>query len=82
MEPVLIGGIPFFLLHVAESPEAAADMVEHAVEHDTDAVLVQRGADRGKVLVRAQAAVHLAEIAGVVAVAIGFKKREKLRRCS
>ena len=39
---------------------------------------VQRGADRGKVLVRAQAAVHLAEIAGVVAVAVGFKKRGKI----
>ena len=31
VEPVLVGRVPFFLLYVPERPEAAADMVEHAV---------------------------------------------------
>ena len=80
VEPVLVRGIPLFLLYVAERPEAAADMVEHAVQHDLDAVFVQGVAHRSKVLVRAEAAVDFAEVAGVVAVAVGFKDRGKVYR--
>ena len=72
-EPVLIRRVPLFLLHVAKRPETAADMVEHAVQHDLDAVFVQGFADSGKILVGTEAAVDLAEVAGIIAVAVGFK---------
>ena len=75
MEPVLVGGIPFLLLHILERPETSSDVIEYAVQHNFDAVLVQRFADGGEVLVGAETAVHAAEIAGVVAVAVGFKNR-------
>ena len=50
-------------------------MIEYAVQHNFDAVLVQRFADGGEVLVGAETAVHAAKIAGVVAVAVGLKNR-------
>ena len=50
-------------------------MIEYAIQHNFDAVLVQCFADGGKVLVGAETAVHAAEIAGVVAVAVGLKNR-------
>lgn len=50
-------------------------MVEHAVENDLDAVLVQRAADVREVRVRAQTAVHPAVVAGVVAVVVGLENR-------
>ena len=75
MEPVLVGGIPFFLLHILERPETSSDVIEYAVQHNFDAVLVQRFADSGEVLVGAETAVHAAKIAGVVAVAVGLKNR-------
>ena len=73
MEPVLVGGIPLFLLHVPEGPKTPAHMVEHPVQHHPDAVVVEGAAHLGKVLVGAQAAVHLAVVPGVVAVAVAFK---------
>ena len=67
-------------LYVAERPEAAADVVKHAVEHDLNAVFMQRFAYGGEVLVGAETAVDLAEIARVVAVAVGFKNRGEVDR--
>ena len=73
VEPVLVRGVPLFLLNVLKCPEAASDMVEHAVEHDADAFVVQDAAHFGKLFIGAEAAVDFSEIAGVVAVAVGFK---------
>ena len=42
---------------VPKRRERAPNMVEHAVEHNADAVLVQRAAHRRKIRVRAEAAV-------------------------
>ena len=75
VEPVLVWGIPFLLLHILKCPEASSDMIEYAIQHNFDAVLVQRFADGGEILVGTETAVHLAEIAGVVAVAVGLKNR-------
>ena len=77
MEPVTCRGNPIFLLHILERPETSSDVIEYAVQHNFDAVLVQRFADGGEVLVGAETAVHAAKIAGVVAVAVGLKNREK-----
>ena len=38
VEPILIRRVPLALLHVAEGPKAATDVVEDGVEHHTDAV--------------------------------------------
>ena len=78
VEPVLVGRVPFFLLYVPERPEAAADMVEHAVQHDLDAVLMQSLAYGCEIGVRAEAAVHLSEVAGIVAVTVGFEDRGEI----
>ena len=75
VEPVLVGAVPLFLLHIAESPETAAHMVEHTVQQHPDARLVQ-GVHHGfQVPVGAQAAVHLRVVAGVVAVGVALKQR-------
>ena len=78
VEPVLVGRVPFFLLYVSERPEAAADMVEHAVQHDLDAVLMQSLAYGCEIGVRAETAVHLSEVAGIVAVTVGFEDRGEI----
>ncbi len=70
VEPVLIGGVPFVPAHVLERPETAPDMVEHTVQHDTDAAFVQMAANGGEVIVGAEAAVDQAIVTRVVAVAV------------
>ena len=75
VEPVLIGRIPLALLHIAEGPKAAADVVEDGIEHHADAMGVQCLAHGGKVGVPAQATVDMAQAARIVAVAVGFKRR-------
>ena len=74
VEPVLVGRVPFVLLHVAEGPKAAADMVEDGVEHHTDTMGVQRLAHGGKVGVPTQATVDMAQAACVVAMAVGLER--------
>ena len=75
VEPVFIGAVPAFFLYVSERPEAAADMVEHAVQHDLEPGGVQSLADSLEVVRIAQAAVNLVKIARVVAVGVAFKQR-------
>ena len=53
-------------------------MVEHAVQHDLDAVLMQSLAYGCEIGVRAEAAVHLSEVAGIVAVTVGFEDRGEI----
>ena len=75
VEPVLVGRIPLALLHIAEGPKAATDVVEDSIEHHADAMGVQRLAHGGKVGIPAQAAVDMAQAARIVAVAIGLERR-------
>ena len=75
VEPVLVRRVPLMLLHIAEGPKAATDVVEDSVEHHADAVGMQRLAHGGKVGVPTQAAVDVAQAARVVAMAIGFERR-------
>lgn len=73
VEPVLVLGIPFFLLYVLKSPKTPAHMVEHTVQHDFHIVLVEFLADSLEVLVRSKAAVDFQEISCVIPVVVGFK---------
>ena len=75
VEPVLVGRVPLALLHVAECPEAAADVVEDGIEHHADAMGMQRVAYGGKVGIPTQATVDVAQAARVVAMAIGLERR-------
>ena len=75
VEPVLVRRVPLALLHIAEGPKTAADVVEDGIEHHADAMGMQRVAYGGKVDVPAQAAVNVAQAACIVAVAIRFERR-------
>ena len=75
VEPVLVGAVPLFLLHVPERPEAAAHMVEDTVQQHPDARLMQGIHHRFEVFVGAQAAVHLGIVPGIVPVGIALKQR-------
>ena len=78
MEPVLVGGIPFFLLHILESPETSSDVIEYAIQHNFDAVLVQHFADGGEILVGAEPAVDPGVVCGVIAVGGAFEYRSEV----
>ena len=80
VEPVLVGGVPLLLLHVLKGPEAAAHVVEHAVQHHPDAMGVKGLTHLGEVLVGAQAAVDLPVVPSVVAVAVTFKNGGEVYR--
>ena len=75
VEPILVGRVPLALLHIAEGPKAATDVVEDGVEHHADAVGMQCVAYGGKVGVPTQAAVDVAQAARIVAVAIRLERR-------
>ena len=75
VEPVLVRRVPLALLHVAEGPKTAADVVEDGIEHHADAMGMQRVAYGGKVGVPTQATVDMAQAARVVAMAIRFERR-------
>ena len=74
MEPVLVRRVPLALLHIAEGPKTAADVVEDGIEHHADAMGMQRVAYGGKVGVPTQATVDMAQAACIVAVAIRFER--------
>ena len=80
VKPVFIGRVPLFLLHVTERKKAASHMVEHAVEHNFDAVFVQRIAHGFEVFIRAETAVYFCKITRIVAVVVRFKHRGKIHR--
>ena len=60
VEPVLIGRVPLALLHIAEGPKAATDVVEDGVEYHADAVGMQCLAHGGKVGIPTQASIDMA----------------------
>ena len=74
MEPVLVGAVPLFLLYVPEGPEAPADMVEYAIQHDPQARLVEGVTYCFEVLVGTQTAVHRPVVPGVIAVAVALEE--------
>ena len=74
VEPVLVRRVPLALLHIAEGPKTAADVVEDGIEHHADAMGMQRVAYGGKVGVPTQATVDMAQAACIVAVAIRFER--------
>ena len=75
VEPILVRRIPLALLHIAEGPKTAADVVEDGIEHHADTVGMQCVAHGGKVDIPTQAAVDMAQAARIVAVAIGLERR-------
>ena len=75
VEPILVRRIPLALLHIAEGPKPAADVVEDGIEHHADAMGMQCVAHGGKVDIPTQAAVDMAQAARIVAVAIGLERR-------
>ena len=75
VEPILVGRVPLTLLHIAEGPKAATDVVEDGVEHHADAMGMQRLARGGKVGIPTQATVDMTQAARVVAMAVGFERR-------
>ena len=75
VEPILVRRIPLALLHIAEGPKTAADVVEDGIEHHADAMGMQCVAHGGKVDIPTQAAVDMAQAARIVAVAIGLERR-------
>ena len=74
VEPVLVRRVPLALLHIAEGPKTAANVVEDGIEHHADAMGMQRVAYGGKVGVPTQATVDMAQAACIVAVAIRFER--------
>lgn len=75
VEPVLVRRVPLTLLHIAEGPKAATDVVEDGVEHHADAVGMQRLTHGGKVGIPTQATVDVTQTARIVAVAIRLERR-------
>ena len=75
VEPVLVRRVPLALLHVAEGPKTATDVVEDGIEHHADAMVVQRLAHGGKVGIPTQATVDMTQAARIIAVAIGLEWR-------
>lgn len=72
VEPVLVRRVPLALLHIAEGPKTAADVVEDGIEHHADAMGMQRVAYGGKVGVPTSDGRYGAG-ACIVAVAIRFR---------
>ena len=63
------------LAHVPKRPELAPHMVEHGIEHHTDAVGMELCDHRREIAVRTKAAVDRREVARVVAVRRGLENR-------
>ena len=80
MEPILVRRVPFAFAHVAKRPEVAAHVVEHRVHDHAHASGVQGVHHVREVLVRAEAAVDLAQVARVVAVRVGGEHRVEQNR--
>ena len=75
VEPILVRRVPLALLHIAEGPKAATDVVEDGIEHHADAMGVQCLAHGGKIGIPTQATVDMAQAARVVTVAIRLEWR-------
>ena len=80
VEPVLVGAVPLFLLHVPKSPKAPAHMVEHPVQQHPQSRLVKGLTDLGQVVIGAQAGVQVEVVPGVIAVAVAVEHRVQQHR--
>ncbi len=80
VEPAAVGGGGPVFLHILKSPEFAPNVVEYTVEHHPDAVFMQLAAETFEILVRAEAAVDVIVIAGIIAVFARFKHRPDIER--
>ena len=75
VEPEAVIGPLALFEHFPEGREGTADVIEHAVQHDADARLVELLDERLKFLVGAETAVDTIKVNGVVAVALALKER-------
>ena len=75
VEPILFVAPLAAGAHVLKGEKTAADMVEHAVEHDADARFVKFFDQTLKIGVVAEPPVHIEEIDRVVPVPLAFKQR-------
>ena len=75
VKPVFIRAFPAIFLHILKRPEAAPHMVEHTIQHHTDACGVQGITHIGQILIGAKAAVHCKIITGIITVAITLEHR-------
>ena len=75
VEPVFIGRLPAFLLHVSKGPKAAPHVVEYRVQNHAHPADVQRVDRLFKVLVGTQSAVDGQHVAGVVSVRVRGEDR-------
>ena len=62
---------------IAEGPEIAADVVEHAIEDHPDSLIVESGDAFGKGVVGPKTSVDGEIISGVVSMRCGFKHRSQ-----
>lgn len=75
VEPILFIGLFAPPAHVLKGKKAPAYVVEHAVQHDADARLVEFFHKRFEVRIVAEAPVHVEKVYGIVAVALAFEQR-------
>ena len=75
IEPVTVAGSLPMAQHILKCPEAAAGMIEHAIDHDAYPFLMQMTAKPCEVLIGSQPAVDLLIVAGIIAMGITFKHR-------
>ena len=66
--------------HIPERPETASHMVKDAVQDHMNPVLFECLADFRKIRIAAEAAINLRIVPRIVAVAVGFKHRRKIKR--
>ena len=77
-EPAAIGGILPVAQDILKGEEASADMIEHAVHDDAEAVCMECIAEPCEILIRAESAVEHGVIIGIVAVCAGFPERAEI----
>ena len=78
--PVTVRGILPVFLNIPECEKFAAGVIKDAVYHHPDAIFMAKLYEMLKILIVAQAAVHLLIIPGIVTVAGGFKQRSDIGR--
>ena len=75
MEPVLVWGIPFLLLHILKCPEASSDMIEYTVQHNLYIMFMQIFTDLFKIFICTESAVDLLKISCIISMIVRFKDR-------
>ena len=78
MKPVLIAGILPVSLHVPELNKSPSDMIENAVQNNSDPVFMELPADVTEVLVCSKPDIDLFIISGIISMRIRFKQRAEI----